>query len=232
MNTTQPLSGTENPQIFVNILELNSGAGGNVVKFRQRDELHRLVMSGFGKLPERQQHEPSGILWRFDIRNGKPMLYVQSVHPFFPNQIRSDVACVRSGEISSRIDSLAQGDTFSFNLVANPTTVKRTKNTDGEWGNMRKIPVGVAETPDWICRKGIDSGFSVQRESLVVSNPEVDTIGLKKNSAKLNVVRFAGSATATNTDLLKHAVATGIGRGKAYGCGLLVVGRIEHEQNV
>ena len=213
---------------YVTIMELNTG-NGNSVNFTNRDELHKLVMSGFGQLPKREhQHSASEIQWRIDMRDGLPHLYVQSKYKFDPRKAVGYVCTFRSAEISKRIETLEPGSTFSFSLVANPTSVKRNKLPDGTWSKQRKVAVGSAQTPEWFINKARNAGFDIIAESLNVSEPEIDTIESKNGSPKLNVVHFSGSAKVNNLETFKKTLATGFGRGRAYGCGLLVVGRIEN----
>jgi CRISPR system Cascade subunit CasE len=99
---------------------------------------------------------------------------------------------------------------------------------------------------DWLARKGEQGGFrlaTLPRSPLGEDDlPEVpdvrvvledDLRGFRRDPSQegarrrltLNAVLFEGVLVVTDADLLRATVASGIGAGKAYGCGLLSLAR-------
>ncbi|BFO16736.1 hypothetical protein SHKM778_31240 [Streptomyces sp. KM77-8] len=95
------------------------------------------------------------------------------------------------------------------------------------------VPLNGPAADDWWQRQAGNAGLHV----LTLRSQPVDAARDRQHPAgtapadrakKINRihhhrVRFDGTATVTEPDLLRAAVQSGIGRGKAYGCGLLSI---------
>lgn len=115
----------------------------------------------------------------------------------------------------------AVGSLFMFRLKANPVL---RGNVD------RKLHAITGEDAlsDWLRRKGERHGFSLK------SVPEFSACHLTSFSKKqdapqiaLNIVDISGVLRVTDADAFTGAFRNGIGRGRAFGCGMLLLRRIE-----
>ncbi|GII05484.1 type I-E CRISPR-associated protein Cas6/Cse3/CasE [Planobispora takensis] len=204
-------------------------------------QMHRTVMTAFpqveGEQPPRQEH---GVLWRLDQSEQGFLLYVQShVEPDWsglPKYYLSEPYQVR--DLQPLFAAITGGHRFAFRLVANPTrAVKRDEkqqNRRAEQGKRDQPRRVVHRTPEaqinWIIRQGERNGFVIPAgrngRPDVAPSPAFRMQGkthVREEAQKLTIdhVRYDGHLIVTDSNLFASAVRNGIGRGKAYGCGLL-----------
>lgn len=196
-------------------------------------EMHRTIMSAFPQVlngqPARQAH---GTLWRLDSTNRGFALYVQShVQPDWTalaGGYLAEPAHVRS--IQPVLDAIAPGRKLAFRLVANPTHSVLPNGVPGSRGRGKRVPY---RTPDkqveWLAHQGEHHGFVIP----LASNGKVDVApspcptlrGRKRDQDRGGIVvepvRYDGHLIITDRDTFATAILNGIGRAKAYGCGLL-----------
>jgi CRISPR system Cascade subunit CasE len=134
--------------------------------------------------------------------------------------------------------ALAVGDRLAFSLRANPTvsrkgTGKRSKRHDvvmnaikpiagGERAEKRTAAIQEAGLA-WLGEQGVRHGFSIERaiaDRYVILRPPHR--GAKMRLATLD---FEGVLRVTDQEQFKDALTGGLGRAKAYGCGLLLIRR-------
>jgi CRISPR system Cascade subunit CasE len=108
--------------------------------------------------------------------------------------------------------AVAAGQHLRFRLRANP--VKRDNAT-----GKRVSLIGEEAQRDWLVRKGNRHGFDVVAARMSAQTRQV----ARKNGRRLthDTVTYDGLLAVTDPDALADAVASGIGPGKAFGCGLL-----------
>jgi len=124
--------------------------------------------------------------------------------------------------------SLNVGQRLRFMLVANPVKMINDeggrKNSEGEPKKCRVPLVREEDQRSWIERK-LQNAASL--ENLVI-NP-VFPLRFRKSRedrvGKIQPVSFQGVLSVKEPDALSELVRTGIGPAKAFGCGLLSLGR-------
>ncbi|UKD51102.1 type I-E CRISPR-associated protein Cas6/Cse3/CasE [Amycolatopsis sp. FU40] len=188
-------------------------------------DMHRTLMSAYPELPQddavRQAH---GVLWRLDSLRGGFVQYVQSHtepdwdhlpagHLAWPAEVRT---------LQPVLDAVTAGRRFTFRMVANPT------KCDGQ--TRKRIPYRQpAEQLEWLIRKGEQHGFVIpsagngQPDVAVTGVPTIT--GRKNTTTKITVeaVRYDGRLVVTDTTAFTQALTNGVGRAKAYGCGLISI---------
>lgn len=125
--------------------------------------------------------------------------------------------------------SFAEGQTFAFRLVANPTRkVKRPGQRQGRRVGLGDTLTENGSSPvlEWLHGKGQQHGFSV---SFAVVNPFVLGSCLHPLSDKRGLplwgARFDGLLQIKDLKLFSEALQRGIGPAKAFGFGLLSLAR-------
>ncbi|MER7369317.1 type I-E CRISPR-associated protein Cas6/Cse3/CasE [Nonomuraea wenchangensis] len=201
-------------------------------------QMHRTVMSAFpdvdGDTPARQAH---GVLWRLDPHDRGFLLYVQShVRPDWsslpayylaqPHQVR---------DLQPLFEAITGGRKFAFRLVANPTrAVPRSDKAQlqraeaGKTQQPRRVALQTPESQiDWLVRQGERHGFVIPSgrngRPDVAPHPALRTRGKTRTDSPVTIdhVRYDGHLIITDPARFTVAIRDGIGRAKAYGCGLI-----------
>lgn len=194
-------------------------------------DLHRTVMAGFPQsdsdIPARQAH---GVLWRLDEDRTGFVLYVQGhVQPDW-SRLPAGYLCRAPATRSLQpvLDQLQPGRKLAFRLVANPTRDAVVGPDGTHVGRRRTAHRDPDQQLDWLVRKGARHGFVVPAGKCgsadAVPSPRPRTIGRAKRGAApitIDPVRYDGHLIVTDTAAFVDALRTGVGRAKAYGCGLL-----------
>jgi CRISPR system Cascade subunit CasE len=213
-------------------------------------QMHRTVLSVFPKSETTASARSDfGLLYRVDIdrTTGAAILLVQSKdlpdwNRLFPGYLArmefpgENPACK---PILDRYKELKAGTQLFFRLRANPTRKIDTRSgEDGKRRNGKRIEViNEADQIAWLKRKAEAAGFNLLSISLnwdlpsLQINPEDKSTGWRKNRnnerARLTFgsVLFEGELIITDAELFFQALVKGIGSGKAYGFGLLSIGK-------
>lgn len=234
---------------FLNRVELNARKRGARKLLMSPQAMHAAVESS---LPASVRRPGERFLWRVDQHGPRNDLYVVSPgRPDFTHIVeqagwrsedRDDWVTRPYGPLLSR---LSPGQVWAFRLAANPTHIGRTV----EGAKKRFAHVTVAQQTEWLLSRSSQWGFTVAEESRDASGPDAATFGgvetnLGETSPAVEVVarsdlRFSRSGSArpvtirravfegilevTDPDVLGHLLVSGIGRAKAYGCGLMTL---------
>ncbi|MFV2199044.1 type I-E CRISPR-associated protein Cas6/Cse3/CasE [Nocardiopsis sp. LOL_012] len=204
---------------------------------------HAAVMSAFA---EEVPSASSGarVLWRVD-HNAKAEVYLYVVSPAEPDltHLVEEAGWPRTGTWQTReygplLERLAEGQTWAFRLTANPVHSVRVK--DGQ-PTKRTAHVTPRHQMRWLLERQERLGFEVpRREDGNVPRPEdayelavrdrqayrfdkVERASGARNRVPLTRATFDGRLKVTDPDALRNALVSGIGRAKAYGCGLMTL---------
>lgn len=182
--------------------------------------------------PDQHTTEDGRTLWRLDHTGHDLTLYVLS--PTIPDlthlieqagwPTRPDTWTTRPYQ--GLLDRLTTGQEWAFRLTANPTHTTSTPDR----GRSRRLPhTTPGHQAGWLSERatsiGIDLGtdddptFAVTRSEQVQFRRESGTVTLA-------TATFDGALHVTDPDALRHALTTGIGRAKGYGCGLITLAPI------
>lgn len=203
-------------------MHLNSRRAGARKLLGSPQAMHAAVLSGF----------PAGLdaqrpLWRVDLDDPlRPTLYVLSKsRPDLTHIVEQggwpSLPDVLSASYAPILDSLEEGQSWAFRLTSNPThrgTVNGQKKILGH--------VTVAQQMGWLLGKAESLGMGLGDE-------DEPTFQLTSRAARqfrrggdlvtINTATFNGVLEVKDPELFKQALVGGIGRAKAYGCGLLTL---------
>lgn len=186
--------------------------------------MHAAILAGFAP-----GQDPGRPLWRVDADEPlKPALYVvSSTRPDlthleeqagWPSQ-----AVTQSTSYEPFLESLAVGQMWSFRLTANPTHRVQT-------GERSKIVAyaKIADQVEWLLSRqetlGVSFGPATEPAVQLVSR-EVVRFARGGSRVTLGTASFAGSLEVVDPAMLRQSLVEGIGRAKAYGCGLMTLAR-------
>lgn len=188
-------------------------------------------------------------LWRLD--QGKHRLELYTVSADRPDHAHlvenGGWSTSPAGVVDYRqlLDGIVTDTRYRFRLRAN--TVRSDKSGVGPGQRGRVVNVGSREAQEaWLLNKsevlGIcipehdgdvksETGVVIARRNLALTARDILRFGKTSDSRRLQVTlstaQFDGVLTVVDADRLREALTAGIGRGKAYGCGLMTLARLE-----
>lgn len=171
-------------------------------------------------------------LWRVDPLRGKTYLLIVSreepdltsaAEQFGFPEAKEKWETRRYNPLLEQLDA---GSRWHFRLVAYPThSVMEKKDVSGQRGKVYPH-VTPRYQKKWLLDRAEKHGFELSEEAFQVV--EDHSFFFRKNSdqgrrVSLLAVTFEGVLKVVNPDLFRETLIEGIGRGKAYGMGLLTV---------
>lgn len=185
-------------------------------------DMHRTVMSAFGPSLGDSPREKAGVLYRLDTASNKIKLFVLSKDkPEWDKAVKSGF--IPSEGTPKQIDQILTGfktnRTFSFDILAQPS-----KKIPQEGKHSARIPLCTSEArEEWLYRKARQNGFAIQWARQEGSVKYMLNQGQNGEKAAHQGVRFRGELTVMDQELFQKAFKNGIGAGKAYGFGMLML---------
>jgi CRISPR system Cascade subunit CasE len=209
--------------MYLSRVELDIRKRSTLITLSSPSKVHGLVESCFEKKEPRERH-----LWRLDTVNGKQFLYIISVVE--PNRRLLEEKVGVSGTAQSKsydafLSKIQNGAVMRFRLTADPK--KRAIAPKGEIGKIISY-VNVDDQKEWLMRQASRCGFAVNNNAFQIVEKHMDKFSKKSENDGIRYVRFErttfeGILTVTDADVLRKTLIKGIGREKAYGCGMLTV---------
>lgn len=177
-------------------------------------EMHRTLSRAF---VEDDVSKPSRFGWRVEFSGmGNAMVLINSeIEPDWtylknsPGYLAQDPQ-VRQWNPSQKI---SEEQILRFKIVANPV-VKREGKRLGLFSEEDQIA--------WLDRKAKAHGFSIA--SVLVTDSGMSKMKKGDRPISLFKVQFEGVLKVVDKNLFIDTIASGIGHGKAFGCGLLSIG--------
>ena len=145
------------------------------------------------------------------------------------------------------LDRLEAGQRWGFRLCVNPT-FRDSRQVNGRGQVKILAHVTQDQQTQWVLDRSERLGFRVLTSAeyggdlpvledrdgrrvdganLLINGVERSIAEFKRQGARvtLAVATFEGVLEVTDPDALRHGLVHGVGRGKAYGCGLLTLAR-------
>lgn len=188
---------------------------------------------------------PGRVLWRVD-RGTTTALYILS--PLEPDcsQLVAEAGAAgtqaRTLDYSPFLASLDAGQLWAFRLAANPSySASRGPGVRGQ----RYGHVTVEQQRQWLVERAPRHGFElmpvdhvddegsdgavmvVHRERPVFNRRRSEGEG--RDRVTINRTVYEGVLHITDPESLRRALIAGIGRSKAYGCGLMTLARVRQD---
>lgn len=203
--------------LIASVLHLDRKAV-QALKINDAYALHKAVYSLFTDVrstSEKQQSKPSGFLYADqggDYKSRKILLLSDRQ----PQEQINDLY----GEVQSKAISpeFLQHNQYRFKVVVNPTR--------RDSASRKLIPVkGRPAIADWFAARAEQSwGFKLQRPQLQIDSINVLQFKDKQQRAiTLTQAQVQGVLVVTDQQQFIESFSQGIGRGRAFGCGLLQI---------
>ncbi len=166
------------------------------------------------------------LLWRIDnLKDALYMLILSKERANFTSFCQQFSPSENDWETKNYdmlLNNLNDGSTWKFRLTANPTVSKSHKGNNGQ-GKIQACKI-IENQKQWLLNRSEKHGFQISYNDFDVVQSKWN-IFTKSDGHRISLlsVTFEGILTVTNVELFREVLVNGIGRGKAYGMGLLTV---------
>ncbi len=130
-----------------------------------------------------------------------------------PQTPESETIEIKSKEIP---ESFLNYTLYAFQVKLNPVTSQSRKKN-------RRAVIGQAELRKWFLAETKKWGFEVSGANLEISGTGVENIEKTERTITYNTAVFKGVLRVTDPDRFRASFRGGLGRGRAFGYGLLQI---------
>lgn len=200
------------------------------------DAHHRLIWTVFSDSPDRKRD----FLWRFD---GRDRFYTLSRRPprssslFNPPETKVFAPVLRTGDrLQYTLRANATKDRAAVSRMEKGARRGKSRRVDVVMDLLRMAPEGgqraairdrtaQAAAEAWIARQGTARGFE-PRATLVEGYSTIELGRRRGEGASFGILDLTGILAVTDPEAFLAALASGFGRAKAWGCGLMLIRRV------
>jgi CRISPR system Cascade subunit CasE len=234
--------------MFLTRFRINTARMGARRLLTSPQSLHAAVMASFADRPDHQGGGPR-VLWRLDQQSrSQVLLYIVSPDRPDLTHLVEQAGWPTTGGWQTKpyapfLARLAADDTWTFRLTANPVHSIRRHAAEP---TKRTVHVTPRHQLDWLLKRQTDAGFAVVEHlesrpngldgtwhEVVVHNRRDLAFGKRNESddrahkVKLTHVTYDGRLRVLDPDALRRTLTFGLGKAKAYGCGLMTLAPAE-----
>ncbi|WP_329133928.1 type I-E CRISPR-associated protein Cas6/Cse3/CasE [Streptomyces sp. NBC_01476] len=207
--------------------------------------MHAAVDMSF---PGRLTRDGSGprVLWRVDRNSSEVLLFIVSPRrPDLTHLVEqagwpaSETPGWQSYDYGTFLDQLTVGSTWAFRLTANPVhSIRRVP----EEPTKRTAHLTAKHQKAWLLERQQQNGFTVvekpPEDRLLPEGDELQLVvrdkrdlrfakAAERRTVSVTAVTFDGRLTVTDPAVLRRALTQGIGKAKAFGCGLMTLAPVQ-----
>ncbi|MDO5649798.1 MAG: type I-E CRISPR-associated protein Cas6/Cse3/CasE [Gallicola sp.] len=208
--------------MYLSRVEINSLNRQRLRDLSHLGAYHNWVEQSF---PSEVTKDRSRKLWRLDKLQGKDYLLIMSEEKPDINKLEH-YGVSGTGEVKEYndfLDSLSAHKNYRFRITINPIVARSSGKLSGKRGRVFPL-VREEEQLKYLLDRSESNGFSVLEEDCYVKNSNVAKLRKSgNNSIKILKVTIEGILTITDKEKFKNMMVMGLGKKKAYGCGLMTV---------
>jgi len=218
--------------MYLSRIALNTRRRNTITALASPQKLHAAVESSFP--PDLSKSCRN--LWRIDrLNNDLYLLVLSEGKPDFSHVVEQfgwpgAEQKWETKDYAYLIKRIAAGQRWQFRLRANPVHSVKQANSfqTQESVNRGKVyaHVTVQQQEQWLLERAAKYGFNLQEGSFHVVQQEVRQFLRHRKPVTLGIATFEGILEVADASLFHRALVCGIGRAKAYGCGLLTITRV------
>lgn len=177
---------------------------------------HQIMMGLF-----ESDRKSAQVLYRVRQDRNTLAVYLYSRHPVNRNRVLSGMHFCGQRDLTSWLESMQQGQVWHFDLLASPT---KKVVQHGQKNSRRRILRTLDERIAWLNRKGVQNGFKLlscqELEGGQFTGRHTQERG---GRMYLDQYHYQGTLQITDIRQFQKAVQEGIGPGKSYGLGMLLL---------
>ena len=207
--------------MYLSRIRLDTKKRSTMTAFSNPQKFHGAIESAF--TGERGRN-----LWRLDELGGETYMLVLSEEiPDLSEAVKQfghDGESFETRDYDKLLERVTIGSRWQFRLTANPTICKK-KSEDAPRGKVM-AHITVDHQEKWLADRAENHGFSLGPDEFRVTKSR--SYSFSKHGERrvtLLSVTYDGILTVTDPEKFRVSMINGIGRGKAYGNGLLTIVR-------
>ena len=181
-------------------------------------QLHQMIMGLF-----ETDRKSAGVLYRVREDSCALAVYLYSNRPVNRERILPGMRFSGERELTPWLDAMGEGQVWNFDLLASPT---KKVVRDGGKNSQRRVLRTLEERCAWLERKGDQNGFRLlncrEIEGSQLTGRHTQERG---GQMYLDQYHYQGALQITDAEQFRKAVQGGIGPGKSYGLGMLLLSR-------
>lgn len=219
-------------EMYLSRVEIDTKNRQKTVELNHLGAYHNWVEQMFPN--EQQDPERTRKLWRIDELHHKKYLVILSETA--PEKDRLERYGVpdsgETKEYDSFINQLKRDQVVRFRATLNPIRSISTGKTSGKRGKVYPH-VTIEQKMKYLIDKSSTNGFSLEpdRFTIVESGYKL-LIREKAKPIRVSVVTFEGELIITDPDRFREVLLKGLGKKKAFGCGLITVIPMNYHEEI
>ena len=206
--------------MYLSRIRLDTKKRSTMTAFSNPQKFHGAIESAFPGERERN-------LWRLDELGGETYMLVLSEEiPDLSEAVKQfghDGESFETRDYDKLLERVTIGSRWQFRLTANPTRSQRDPADPQARGVLKPCYIE-AEQEAWLRAQAEKHGFLLPENGFVVTQKK--TYHFRKNGTRpvtLLAVTYEGILQVTDPEAFRATLCEGLGRGKAYGLGLMTV---------
>jgi CRISPR system Cascade subunit CasE len=215
--------------MYLSRVEINKNLRSTMKLLASPQVFHAAIEAGF---PSKPKDAPRN-LWRLDaLDNSLFILTLSAQKPDFTHIIEqfgwpASNQGWETKDYEPFLTAVAEGQRWRFRLRANPVhSVKDAAQSDKARGKVL-AHVTVEQQRQWLLNRAHKHGFALEPASFDIVDRTVRVFKRQESKVTLSVVTFEGMLAVEDAAAFTQALTQGIGRAKAYGCGLMTLARLK-----
>ena len=163
----------------------------------------------------------SGVIYRVREDRYALAIYLYSNRPVNRERLLPGMHFSGERDLTPWLNAMQEGQIWRFDLLASPT--KKVAQKNGK-NSQRRILRTLEERCTWLTRKGEQNGFRLLScQELEGSQLTGRHVPARGGRMYLDQYHYQGTLQITDAVLFQNAVREGIGPGKSYGLGMLLL---------
>ena len=183
---------------------------------RVAQQMHRMMAAILGTA-----RKDSELLYRYRTQGTRVQIYLYSSIPVNEKRIRPGMTLSGQRDMAAWLDKMFTGQILGFDLLTMPF---KKVPAEANRNSRRRVLRSQEERFAWLTRKAEQNGFSL----LDVRENTDEKLYARHGEEKggilyLDVYHYTGTLQIKELSAFQRAVETGIGPGKAYGLGMIML---------
>ena len=202
--------------MYLSRIEMELSDKRTRIAMEDAQQMHRLLNGLFS-----EQRKDVNLLYRIRISGVKIIIYLYSDIPLDRERLLPGMICTGERDLTNWLERMQEGQLLGFDILTMP--YKKVKSADCK--NSRRVLLKTREERlAWLKRKADQNGFDIHQIE-ENENTRISVVHTKEKGGKLymNAFRYSGILEIMNAEAFREAVKSGIGAGKAYGLGMMLL---------